>query len=180
MKKFIKISLSLVAVLFAVLVGAIVFLTMNKEDFAELSVEVADSAKTVKKKEVVKNDSDVIYTLNGFEEMKTIPDGSGYFENETVAADSTFMVINFTVKNEKKEKANINMESFKLVSNDGTVYAPTTIVFGGSDYLIFDELNPGLTIERSLAFEVPTGLTGLELQIQSNLFKNDVEVIELN
>lgn len=112
--------------------------------------EVSQEKKTYGIGEVVKVD-EVDYLINNVEVAKQI--GGEYF-NTTV--NDTFLIINISITNNKKESLSISDSCFKLLNGENEYSTDSTgAVYLEDSSIIFKELNPGVTLQGKIVFDIP-------------------------
>jgi len=105
--------------------------------------------------------ADVSFTVNSVEETKEISSGNKYIDSATT--EGKFIVVNVTVKNDKKEAITINSSFFKLITNSGVEYDPNTdgkvmMAMMEEENFFLQQVNPGLSKTGKVVFEVGSDL----------------------
>ena len=105
--------------------------------------------------------ADVSFTVNSVEETKEISSGNQYIDNATT--EGKFIVVNVTVKNDKKEAITINSSFFKLITTSGVEYDPNTdgkvmMAMMEEENFFLQQVNPGLSKTGKVVFEVGSDL----------------------
>lgn len=89
------------------------------------------------------------YSVKGFNWKRRL--GNAYFGKD---ADSRYLLVNLTVKNEDKE--NRAIPPFTLEDENGATYDTSPdAMYLGDKAIIFDSLNPGVQKSATLVFDVP-------------------------
>lgn len=101
--------------------------------------------------------ADVSFTVNSIEETKEISSGNEYIES--AVTEGKYVILEVTVKNEKKEALTINSSYFKLITLEGVVYEPNTdgkvmMAMMDEDDFFLQQVNPGLSKTGKVVFEV--------------------------
>lgn len=123
---------------------------------------------------------DVIFKVNSMKEVSSISAADGFMKYTPDAEGAVFLKINVTVKNNGSEMIQTDSGYFKLISSDGTEYSPSTIIVADENYFTFEGINPGLALTGNVVFEVPKGLTGLDLRVQTGFWGTKTGLIRLN
>lgn len=105
--------------------------------------------------------ADVTFIVNSVEETKEIKSGNQFIDN--AKTEGKFIILDITVKNDKKESLTIHSSYFKLISADGVEYDPSTdsaVIMAMSDEADFflQQVNPGLSKTGKVVFEVGPNL----------------------
>lgn len=105
--------------------------------------------------------ADVTFIVNSVEETKEIKSGNQFIDN--AKTEGKFIILDITVKNDKKESLTIHSSYFKLISADGVEYDPSTdsaVIMAMSDEADFflQQVNPGLSKSGKVVFEVGPNL----------------------
>ena len=113
--------------------------------------------------------ADVSFTVNSVEETKEISSGNEFIENATT--EGKFVILEITVKNDKKEALTINSSYFSLETVDGVVYEPNTdgkvmMAMMDEDDFFLQQVNPGLSKTGKVVFEV-----GEDLDLNTAILK---------
>ncbi len=144
--------------------------------------EAADTPKEQPKEEVETADevvevgigtpamiAEVSFTVNSVEETKEISSGNEFIENATT--EGKYVIVEVTVKNEKKEALTINSSYFSLQTIEGVVYEPNTdgkvmMAMMDEDDFFLQQVNPGLSKTGKVVFEV-----GEDLDLNTAILK---------
>lgn len=170
----------LCVVLIVVVAGAVVSggngETKNESKNKETK-EVSQKKKTYGIGETVKID-DVDYLINNVEVTKQI---GGEYVNTT--ANDTFLIIDISITNNKKESLSISDSCFKLLNGENEYSTDSTgAIYLEDNSIIFKELNPGVTLQGKIIFDIPEGIANDNksiLQIKSGLWGNEKDIISL-
>lgn len=119
---------------------------------------------------------DVEFTINSFETVNKI--SSGFMEATPEATGAVFLVIDANVKNVGKELINTDSSFFTVVTKDDVSYKASTLLFS-DDFFTFEGINPGLDQSGKVAFEIPQGLTDLQVQVQTGFWGTETGIINL-
>lgn len=122
----------------------------------------------------------VAFKVNSIEEVNEISASDGFMKYEPDAAGAVFLTVNVTVRNDGTEMINTDSSFFKLISSNGAEYSPSTIIVADDKYFTYEGINPGLALTGNVVFEVPPGLTGLDLQVQTGFWGTETGIIKLN
>lgn len=197
MKKFLKIGCGSVVGLFVllVLIGSLLG-DDNSNNPSNNSSDKATQSQENKKQENKKQESekkdklvgiseelkvgDVVFKVNKIEEVNSISAANGYMKYTPDAEGAVFLKVNVTVKNTGKEMINTDSSFFKIITSDGVEYSPSTIIVADEEYFLFEGINPGLAQTGNVVFEVPSGLKGLNLQVQTGFWGTEKGIINLN
>lgn len=113
--------------------------------------------------------ADVSFTVNSVEETKEISSGNEFIEN--AITEGKYVILEVTVKNEKKEALTINSSYFSLETVDGVIYEPNTdgkvmMAMMDEDDFFLQQVNPGLSKTGKVVFEV-----GEDLDLNTAILK---------
>ncbi|MFB9974132.1 DUF4352 domain-containing protein [Allobacillus sp. SKP2-8] len=113
--------------------------------------------------------SDFSFTVNGVEEKEEINDGNEFTEPATTSGK--FVIVDVTVKNDKKESVTIDSSFFKLLDSNGTEYDPNTsgdviMNMTDEDDFFLEQVNPGLEKTGKVVFEV-----GADVDVASSVLE---------
>ncbi|SFJ43830.1 protein of unknown function [Halobacillus dabanensis] len=111
---------------------------------------------------------DVTFTVTDVRETSEIDSGNEFIENATTSGK--FVLVNVTVKNEKKDALTIDSSYFKLNAG-GSEYDPTTsgevtMALSSEDDFFLTQVNPGLEKSGTIAFEV-----GKDVEVSEAILK---------
>lgn len=122
----------------------------------------------------------VLFQVNEIGEVNEIKAGNGFLKYTPDANGAVFLNVNVTVENKGTEMIQTDSSFFKLISSEGAQYSPSTILAADEKYFMFEGINPGLSLTGNVIFEVPPGLTGLILQVQTGHWGTETGKIKLN
>lgn len=193
MKKFLKIGCGSIVGLFVLLmiIGALVGNddqdssgnksetgTTNNESKNEDSVDKEENKKIGIGEELTVGK--VTFKVNSIGEVNEISAANGYMKYTPDAEGAVFLNVNVTVKNDGTEMIQTDSSFFKLIASNGAEYAPSSIIVADEKYFTYEGINPGLALTGNVVFEVPTGLTGLDLKVQTGFWGTETGTINLN
>ena len=118
------------------------------------------------------------YAVSEVETADTV--GEGYGEEE---ANGEFVVVHLSIEHVGSEPATLRPDMFTLVDGEGREAEPKTEAYLAMDSSIqFEELNPGITVEGTVVFDVPTDQSERRLQIDpAGMFSTaDAHTVELS
>ncbi|UOQ83590.1 DUF4352 domain-containing protein [Gracilibacillus salinarum] len=101
--------------------------------------------------------ADVSFTVNSVDTTNEISAGNEFIEPATTSGQ--FVMVDVTIKNDKKESITIDSSFFQLLAADGTEYDPSTdgnVMMNTdpeSDFFL-TQLNPGIEKSGTVVFEV--------------------------
>lgn len=151
--------------------------TKSEQKEAEAEAEIKET-KTVMNEELTVGK--VTFKANSIEETSEISTADGFVKYTPDAEGAVFLIVNVTVKNIGTEAINTDSSFFKLITPEGAEYSPSTVIVTDDKYLLFESVNPGLALTGNILFEVPPGLTGLDLQVQTGYWGTETGLIKLN
>lgn len=122
----------------------------------------------------------VAFKVNSIGEVSEISAANGFMKYKPDAEGAVFLTVNVTVRNDGTELINTDSSFFKLISSNGAKYSPSTIIVADDKYFTYEGINPGLALTGNVVFEVPPGLTGLDLQVQTGFWGTETGIIKLN
>jgi len=122
----------------------------------------------------------VAFKVNSIAEVNEISAANGYMKYTPDADGAVFLNVNVTVKNDGSEMIQTDSSFFKLKASNGVSYTPSTIIVADDKYFVFEGINPGLALTGNIVFEVPAGLTDLDLQVQTGYWGTETGLINLN
>jgi len=122
----------------------------------------------------------VAFKVNSIAEVNEISAANGYMKYTPDADGAVFLNVNVTVKNDGSEMIQTDSSFFKLKASNGASYTPSTIIVADDKYFVFEGINPGLALTGNIVFEVPAGLTDLDLQVQTGYWGTETGLINLN
>lgn len=139
--------------------------------------EVTEEKKEYKIGEVAKV-GEVDYLINNVEVTKQI--GNEYVN--TTAKD-TFLIIDISITNNEKESLSVVDTFFKLLNGENEYSADSTgAIYLNDSSIIFKKLNPGVTLQGKIVFDVPESVAianETKLQVQTGVWGSEKDVISL-
>ena len=139
--------------------------------------EVTEEKKEYKIGEVAKV-GEVDYLINNVEVTKQI--GNEYVN--TTAKD-TFLIIDISITNNEKESLSVADTFFKLLNGENEYSADSTgAIYLNDSSIIFKKLNPGVTLQGKIVFDVPESVAianETKLQVQTGVWGSEKDVISL-
>ncbi|WP_455683751.1 DUF4352 domain-containing protein [Thomasclavelia sp.] len=139
--------------------------------------EVTEEKKEYKIGEVAKV-GEVDYLINNVEVTKKI--GSEYVNT---TAQDTFLIIDISITNNEKESLSVADTFFKLLNGENEYSADSTgAIYLNDSSIIFKELNPGVTLQGKIVFDVPESVATAnetKLQVQTGVWGSEKDVISL-
>lgn len=101
--------------------------------------------------------ADVSFTVNSIEETNEIKSSNQFIES--AKTEGKYVILEVTVKNEKKEAITIHSSYFKLITTDGVEYDPNTdgavmMAMMEEEDFFLQQVNPGLSKTGKVVFEV--------------------------
>lgn len=165
--------------------GAISSLGGNKEDKTAATVsnsKSVDTKKTEEKKEEVKD----IYSIG--EEIKlndnvllvNKADKSNGSKFDKPQKGKEFIIVNVTIKNGSKNEISYNPYNFEMANSQGQITDEALTTVNKDTALHDGKLAPGGTVTGTVAFEQPTGDTGLTLKYKANMFDDKEINVKIN
>ncbi|MEC1716602.1 DUF4352 domain-containing protein [Schinkia azotoformans] len=122
----------------------------------------------------------VTFKVNSVGEVKEISAAKGHLKYKPDAEGAVFLIVNATIRNDGTEMIQTDSSFFKLKAASGATYSPSTIIVADDKFFAFEGINPGLALTGNVVFEVPAGLTGLDLQVQTGFWGTETGTINLN
>lgn len=119
------------------------------------------------------------FTVNEVATTNEVKDAGGYISYEPDSEGAVFLVVNVTVKNNGKESITTDSSFFKLIDGD-IEYSPSTIITTDSSFFLYDGINPGLSKQGNVLFEIPEGKQDLLLNVQTGFWGTEQGQIKLN
>lgn len=139
--------------------------------------EVTEEKKEYKIGEVAKV-GEVDYLINNVEVTKQI--GNEYVN--TTAKD-IFLIIDISITNNEKESLSVADTFFKLLNGENEYSADSTgAIYLNDSSIIFKKLNPGVTLQGKIVFDVPESVAianETKLQVQTGVWGSEKDVISL-
>lgn len=193
MKKFFKFGCGGIVALFVLLIIIGALLGDDSKKATEKEKEpVSATTKDDGKKEESTNENKkvsigqeltvgkVTFKANSIGETNEISAAGGYMKYKPEAEGAVFLNVNVTVRNDGTESINTDSSFFKLIASNGAEYSPSSIIVADDKYFLYEGINPGLALTGNVLFEVPAGLTGLDLQVQTGFWGTETGIINLN
>ncbi|AQP54534.1 DUF4352 domain-containing protein [Vagococcus penaei] len=95
---------------------------------------------------------DLELTVNSVKSESEIKEGNfKTYQSE----NGIFALINVSLKNTGHSTATINVNDFKLVTDEKKEYMPSILAGLTTKYITFESMNPDLTVSGFLVFEIP-------------------------
>ncbi|TSD96942.1 DUF4352 domain-containing protein [Gordonia rubripertincta] len=97
----------------------------------------------------------------------------------TAEAQGQFVVVTMTVNNTSKEPKDFSPTNQKLVDTEGRSFEPDTtaqIYLGGSDIPVWDNINPGNTVEVKVVYDMPVDAMPASIELHDSMFSGGVKV----
>ncbi|MBM7277393.1 DUF4352 domain-containing protein [Gordonia rubripertincta] len=97
----------------------------------------------------------------------------------TAEAQGQFVVVTMTVNNTSKEPKDFSPTNQKLVDTEGRSFEPDTtaqIYLGGSDIPVWDNVNPGNTVEVKVVYDMPVDAKPASIELHDSMFSGGVKV----
>ncbi|MBA2176039.1 DUF4352 domain-containing protein [Halobacillus locisalis] len=159
--------------------------TASEQTNSESEAETEEAVENAKIGEAATID-DIAFTVNEARSTQEIDDPDGNEFIEPVTTTEQFIVIDASIKNGKQEAITMDSNFFRLLTDDGTTYEPKNdgdliMVVPTEKMLFLEEINPGLTREGLVVFEVPAGVAmeSLTLEVDAGFFGTKSVQIDL-
>jgi hypothetical protein len=113
---------------------------------------------------------DFEYVVKGSSETNEIKSDNEFIESKTTTGK--FIMVDYSVKNLDKEARMIDSELFRIKSGENEfqpMQDADIIMLLGEENLFLEEVNPQMSREGKLVFEVPADLATYELQLSSGI-----------
>lgn len=97
----------------------------------------------------------------------------------TEQAQGQFVVVSMTVQNTSKEPKSFSPSEQKLMDDQGRSFEPSTsaqIALGGSDIPVWDNINPGNTVDAKVVYDMPKDANPATLELHDSMFSGGVKV----
>ncbi|MGN7310396.1 DUF4352 domain-containing protein [Alkalicoccobacillus gibsonii] len=143
----------------------------NETEQAEEEVE-----ETVKMGEPL-DVNEIIFTVSDITTADTIGND---FINET--AKGEFLLVSVSVENSRTEKLSMSSNYFKLIAGGATYESDVSYsIYLEDDSIIYEDINPGLTLSGVVPFDVPPGLdlSDAVIQVQTGVFGTETGEIDI-
>ncbi|AIC95427.1 DUF4352 domain-containing protein [Shouchella lehensis] len=150
----------------------------SEDEATEEETEAEETEQTVKIGEPL-DVNDIIFTVNGYSTSDTVGD---QYLNET--ANGEFLLFEVSIENTRSEALTMNSDFFKLIAGGSTYESDSMYsVYLGDDSIIYESINPGLTLNGVIPFDVPPGLdlSDAVIQAQTGIFgteKGEIDISE--
>jgi len=113
------------------------------------------------------------FTVTSIEQNGAKHLGSGLFSAD---AKGEYVIVHVHVKNTGTDQRGLTSTAQKLIDGRGRKYSAD----GGADLALDDndstDLNPGLSVDRQVAFDVPAGTVIQTVELHDSLFSGGVKV----
>lgn len=137
--------------------------------------EVPDDADEASVGEAA-SDGQFTFTVNGLECGETTIGGGGPFEEE---AQGQFCMLDLTVENTGNEARSLSASDQYLYDDQDRRFSSDLSYALAMETPIYEEINPGNSLDGVIAFDVPEGATIVLAELHDSPFSGGV-VIELN
>ena len=97
----------------------------------------------------------------------------------TEQAQGQFVVVAMTVQNTSNKPQSFAPSDQKLVDDQGRTFEPSTsaqIALGGSDIPVWDNINPGNTVNAKVVFDMPKDANPTTIELHDSMFSGGVKV----
>lgn len=91
-------------------------------------------------------------------------------------AQGQFVVAHISITNHGDRAATFMDMNQALIDDQGREHSTSSATLWLDEGLTIEEVNPGITVEGVLAFDIPTDSTGVELQLHDSPFSGGVSV----
>ncbi|MDQ0206376.1 DUF4352 domain-containing protein [Alkalicoccobacillus murimartini] len=148
----------------------------NDSDESNEEESTEDVEETVKMGEPL-DVNDIIFTVSDLTTSDTIGND---FINET--AKGEFLLLSVSVENTRSEKLTMSSDYFKLIAGGATYESDVTYsIYLEDDSIIYEDINPGLTLNGVVPFDVPPGLdlSDAVIQVQTGVFGTETGEIDI-
>lgn len=156
----------------------------SKDD--KTSASDTNDSKAVENKETKKEEIKDIYSIG--EEVKL--NDNVLIVNKAEKSNGTdfdkpqdgkeFVIVNVTIKNGGKDEITYNPYDFEMANSQGQITDQAFTTVNTDTALQSGKLSTGGTVTGTIAFEQPTGDTGLVLKYKANMFSNNEVKIKIN
>ncbi|GAC51366.1 hypothetical protein GOAMI_01_00720 [Gordonia amicalis NBRC 100051 = JCM 11271] len=89
------------------------------------------------------------------------------------------MIVTLTVKNTSKEPKGFSPSDQKLFDDQGRSFEPNAtaqIALGGSDIPVWDNINPGNTVDVKVVYDMPADAKPATIELHDSMFSGGVKV----
>ena len=128
--------------------------------------------------ETIKSSEDVEYCITEVKNQKSI--GEGYTKQDTT---SNFAVIKITIANKGTEPQEIAAQNLLLTDGKNSYEYSREAMILFEDYIFMDTLNPGVSKEYTIVYEIPTETDEKDYKMKickRQFSENNVVYISLN
>lgn len=97
----------------------------------------------------------------------------------TEEAQGQFVVVSLTVQNIGDKPQSFSPSNQKLIDAQGRSFESSSmaqIALGGSDITVWDNINPGNTVNVKLVFDMPKDATPSTLELHDSMLSNGVKI----
>ncbi|MFT4042065.1 MAG: DUF4352 domain-containing protein [Gordonia sp. (in: high G+C Gram-positive bacteria)] len=97
----------------------------------------------------------------------------------TEKAQGQFVIVSATVNNTSDKPKDFSPSSQKLIDTRGRTFEPSTsaqIALGGSDIAVWDNINPGNTVQVKIVYDMPKDAVPASLELHDSVFSDGVTV----
>ncbi|TYQ10798.1 UNVERIFIED_ORG: uncharacterized protein DUF4352 [Gordonia westfalica J30] len=97
----------------------------------------------------------------------------------TEEAQGQFVIVTMTVSNTSKEPKSFSPSDQKLFDTEGRSFEPDTsaqISLGAGDIPVWDNINPGNTVEVKVVYDMPTDAKPASIELHDSMFSDGVKV----
>lgn len=122
-------------------------------------------------------DKDMDFAVTNFTTAKTL--GSSFTKKD---AQGTFQVISLKITNQSKETKTIDSSMFQLTDSQGRTFDRSVegqsaqgFSEGGFD-LFLQQVQPGLSVNGDIVFDIPADATGLQLVVKGSVFSSGKKI----
>jgi hypothetical protein len=98
----------------------------------------------------------------------------------SMTTENEFLIVNVSVMNNDSEGRVMDTSMFTLVDEGGRTYDASSEAFmylESSQSFFLENVNPGLSRTGDIVFEVPEGLSGLSLEVDSGVLSAGLESV---
>lgn len=122
-------------------------------------------------------DKDMDFSVTNLTTAKTL--GSSFTKKD---AQGTFQVISLKITNQSKETKTIDSSMFQLTDSQGRTFDRSVegqsaqgFSEGGFD-LFLQQVQPGLSVNGDIVFDIPADATGLQLIVKGSVFSSGKKI----
>lgn len=161
------------ALLFVVVFAGVLFFKSYDNVEKTSATPIEEEVKEVEP-EIVTSETGKELNINGtgitVVSNKRVP--SVQYGVSSAKAKGEYLVLDILIKNKGKTPFTIDANMFLLKLQD-TIFASettATLYLNNNEQFLMQSLNPGLEVRGKIAFDVPKGLNGINLQVNSPMF----------